>query len=1480
MWNIGRVGRLAAVLAGLAAAAGAQEGVSLVALAPENLFAGGTGSITVTSLDSADRTPVDVAVTVWMETTDGSATYPLAGGHTGPQGRFFQNFPTPDVAPGSYRLKVQGPAGSAVLQSPVTVRSLPVLFVETDKPIYRPGQAIQGRVLLLNNQLLPGEGAVEITIADAKGIKMFRQELDTNAFGVAPFNLPLATELNFGTWKLTARSGVAKTVVDVRVEKYVLPKFDLQINTGQDYFLVNDPVEGAVSAFYFFGKPIAGTAEIRASRYVGVWEEYANYTGALEDGLLAFEFPAVNYVSGTPGNGGAGNLLIEITVTDTSGHAEKYSEFFRIPQADLHLQVIPLAPRMTPSTAFDVAVAAQTPDGATAECSGTLSVAFATLTSSDDYGNYYEWLPAETQAFSTTGGLARITLTAPDKVVKALITAAASSGGQQVSAQATLFGMYSPTSNFIRLTRSSSEPVTAGDMISFEVLASQAVTVYYDVFAAGRTVFSGYTPGTTISFRTTPAMAPSAKVVAYVINPDNEVSADAAPFDVQLSGTGLDAWFGAEQVLPGDPVQVGVQAGTEAMVGVSIVDESVYALNQGRLNLREVFAELEAAYMEPQQETHPSGAYDILTGAGLCVMSSADIAVPQSPERWWDMYSWEGAIDWEAGEGEAPAGGGEGENGGLAEVTRVRQFFPETWVWMPELLTDGGGNAVLDLTAPDSITTWKLHAVSTSQQGVGIAESELVVFQEFFGEPDLPYAVTRGETFPVRVQIYNYLDTPQNVQVELAAAEWFELLEASSKTVSVEANSVALASFLIQPKELGSQIVEVTLRSPQRADAVRKPLLVEAEGTRREWVQNGTIEAGQTAVVSRDLPAEMVADSGKILLNLTPSIAAQCINGLDNLLGMPYGCGEQNMIFTAPDIEVLKYLDATEQAAPEVRAKAESYITTGYQRELTYQRSDGSFSAFGDQDDSGSLWLTAFVLKVFSGARELIAIDEGVLAQAAGWVQARQNVDGSWEPFGFLYHEDLVGGNSGVFPLTAYVALAMHAYNPASPGLTQAANYLGGHLAEAEGNPYALAIGALALKRLNHSAAPTALSQLLELAQSDENGIHWTPFDIETTSYAVLALIEAGNFGPVNDAVAWLAAQRNSLGGYTSTQDTVMAIEALLAAAVGQNRDMDLTVTVREAASVPYEGEKEGAVLAQFDVNADNFDVLQQVELAAGGPLEISAEGQGRVNFQVVRKFNVLLPEQPPSDEVGLEITYSADHVAVDDLVDVNVSITYHGFPLAEGEPDAEVTAPPQTSGMMLLDVGVPTGFAPVTESLDALKEARLISRFEVAGRKVILYILDMTAGQTVDLVYQIKARFPVRALTPDSYAYRYYEPSARDEVKGHEITIELDGNPHGIQDIHSADEDGDNAISLSELLRLIQFFNSGEYHCQAGTEDGFNPGAGSKACVPHAADYRPQDWSLSLSELLRLIQFFNMGGYRACPEDGTEDGYCPVWTR
>jgi hypothetical protein len=100
------------------------------------------------------------------------------------------------------------------------------------------------------------------------------------------------------------------------------------------------------------------------------------------------------------------------------------------------------------------------------------------------------------------------------------------------------------------------------------------------------------------------------------------------------------------------------------------------------------------------------------------------------------------------------------------------------------------------------------------------------------------------------------------------------------------------------------------------------------------------------------------------------------------------------------------------------------------------------------------------------------------------------------------------------------------------------------------------------------------------------------------------------------------------------------------------------------------------------------------------------------------------------------------------------------------------------------------------------------------------------------------------------------------------------EGDSEGEGPMQSADQNGDQRIDLTEALRVVQLFNAGHFQCGEETEDGFQLGEGNIECTAHSSDYAPQDWVISLSELLRLIQFYNIGVYYPCP-DASEDNFC-----
>ncbi len=474
----------------------------------------------------------------------------------------------------------------------------------------------------------------------------------------------------------------------------------------------------------------------------------------------------------------------------------------------------------------------------------------------------------------------------------------------------------------------------------------------------------------------------------------------------------------------------------------------------------------------------------------------------------------------------------------------------------------------------------------------------------------------------------------------------------------------------------------------------------------------------------------------------------------------------------APNVYVTKYLKASGQLKPEIMAKAEKLMLTGYQRQLTYRRTDNSFSAFGQSDKIGSLWLSAFVLKCFSEAKGLIYIDQDVLDQTKAWILSKQNSDGSFDSVGFVHHQEMLGGLRGKTALTAYVAIALKMSGDTS-GANKAVAYLEKQLAGTD-DPYTIAILTYALELAGSSQSVAAYEKLLKLAKQNENGLYWgsdeklpveptgvqpgfkmmpqnrpSTSSIETTAYATLALIKHGDNLNASRAAKWLVSKRNAFGGYGSTQDTVMTLQALTEYSTGSRSDANLTVTVKSSAGVKT-----------LTINSQNFDVLQIVELPVGDSVQISTQGNGEAIGQIVRRFNlpaVMIQSKPA---LTIDVKYDSTDVSVNDEVLVSVNLDFN--PVQNME-----------AGMTVLDIAVPTGFAAVRESIEQMTKSQpKIKRFDISGRKIIFYLENLQPGDQVSFNFRIKALYPVKAKGVTSQAYSYYQPEINAQSLSQDITV------------------------------------------------------------------------------------------------------------
>lgn len=1355
---------------------------SYIAVAPKTMHAGENASVTFTLLGDEGELTKD---TVEISLTNEGKEIVTAERQINGKGQIEFEIPA-ILAEGNYELRIAGSHFND--KTTVRVEKSLLVFLETDKPIYKPGQTIHIRAITLKSDLRPLNEIVTIEILDAKGIKVYRKVVETDEYGMATFDLPLSDEPNLGVWKINASAAESETQLDVKVEEYVLPKYEVSVVSPKEWYLVNEPIESIIKAEYSFGKPVKGELEIMATRYVGQWEEYATLSKSI-NGEVEFEIPAVEYVAGVPEARGMGNVMLDITVREEStGYEETTTRMFTVSENPLSIQIIPEGTVFKPSLPFDFLIVTETPDNQPIDAEVQVELRYI--------DKDFEEIKTETMTIDTENGKSILSIMPPEDATALQIDAfelSPISSRQPAQASKALEAGYSPSGNFIHVEQVSDGIPQVGQEMVFRVHSTkETANFYYEIVSRDQVVFTDFTKENEIVFATSPQMAPSAKLLVYQILPNSEVAADYIPFSVSASYPHeVEATFSTEQAKPGDEIEIAIQAQSKSKVGIVAVDKSVFILAENRLNLQQVFAELERLYMEPQAELHEvtlygdillRGANEFFDDAGLVVMSN-NVDIPEGKEYESPWGDWDHDVEFMAMEegmamdkGVPPpmpvAAQGMGHDGsgeGLAEVERVRQYFPETWLWQ-EVITDSNGKATVGVEVPDTITTWMLRAVALSKEhGLGIDEAQLVTFQPFFLKIDLPYSSIRGEEFPVSVAIYNYLDETQEVFVEIDDTGWFDLMDDAEKSVKIGANDIGGVEFMISPRKIGVQEIKITARSTEAADAAIKTVIVEPEGVARENIENLTLSGGTSQVVDTSIPFISVDDSGRAYVAVTSSFLTQTIDGLEGLLQMPFGCGEQNMIVFAPDVFITKYLQESGQLKPEIMAKAEKLMITGYQRELTYRHRDGSFSAFGEDDESGSLWLTAFVLKSFAQAKDLMYIDDTILEEAANWIISHQKANGSFEAVGFLHHQEMLGGLQGKDALTAYVTIALMEAGETTAA-ADAVDYLEIQLDDMN-DAYTVAITAYALELAGSNLANDAYNKLMELAEEDENGLHWggdimpileddedsgwrgmpqiQSAVVETTAYATLALNEHEDAFNASRAAKWLVSQRNAYGGYGSTQDTVVSLQALTEFSSDAKADVNLEVTVSA-------GEEEYAL----NITQENFDVLQIVEVPVNADVTIDVEGEGEAIGQVVTRYNLPDVDEVVEPMLTVDVQYDATEVDVNDIVTVSAEVAFN--------PPVEMEA-----GMVVVDISVPTGFVPLTDTIAAVVEKdKNMKRYEIAGRKVIFYIENLFPGDEVSFSFDVQAQYPVKAKGTTSEVYSYYKPEINGESLSEGIIV------------------------------------------------------------------------------------------------------------
>uniref|UniRef100_A0A8U8BVX3 Uncharacterized protein n=1 Tax=Geospiza parvula TaxID=87175 RepID=A0A8U8BVX3_GEOPR len=1173
-----------------------------------------------------------------------------------------------------------------------------LVFIQTDKPIYKPGQTVLFRIVSLDEEFRP------VNEMDPKKNRLYQWTNAELEMGFIQLFFNLTSEPIQGTYTVVAQKASGKKVQhSFSVEEYVLPKFEVTVKMPKVISILDEELKVTVCGLYTFGKPVPGLVNFRVCRN---YENAAMSCYGEESRAVCEEFSGQTDIYG---------CISEVVKTKLfqlkrRGYENKLRVEAKIKEEDTGVELT--------GTSFS-------------EITATISRVIFEL--SDTY--YKRGVPFFGQDlcmyFLLFQAVHKNNIFCYDRN-----WVFPSYGDHYLQ----LKRFYSPSNSFLKI-EPKSKPLSCGSTTDIWVHYILTPAAIGEILTALREsflhlkflpLFCMLDNGVfSLQLSVQADIAPVAQVLVYTTVSSKEVIADSAKFYTELCfNNKVDLSFSPSEGLPSSDAHLQFQASPNSLCAVRAVDKSVLL-------------------MKPEADLSPT--------------SVSSWSVEQVRESPWNCVTVEPIV--QDGITYVPVMGANEE-----DAYSILRVYSE-------------GKADLEVTIPDTITEWKANAFCTSADtGFGLSPTvSLRAFQPFFVELTMPYSVVRGESFTLKATVFNYLPACIRVSVTLAQSTNFlaTLVEKEEESHCLCENGRKTVAWLVTPKSLGQVEFSVTTEALQnqqpcgnyivetpekgRKDTVIRQLLVEVRGCLGLVSFSGVPVKEEFSLL---LPENVVQDSGRAYFSVLGDIMGTAMQNLHQLLQMPFGCGEQNMVLFAPNIYVLDYLNKTGQLSEEIKSKATGYLVSGYQRQLNYKHQDGSYSTFGQRyGQPGNTWLTAFVLKSFAQARHHIFIEEKHIQDALHWLSYKQKENGCFQSSGTLLNNAMKGGVDNEATLTAYITIALLEIPlPVTHSVVRNALFcLETAAKQKENHVYTKALLAYAFALAGNRDQRKALLDSLEKEAVRKDGsVHWQrpgkepeadlPFhryrapsaEVEMTAYVLLAQLTSQP-APAQEELAsasliakWISSQQNPNGGFSSTQDTVVALQALSL--------YGAATYAKSGAASKVALQSGGDFQQDFQVDPSNRLLLQRVPLPqVPGEYGVEVSGEGCVYLQTSLRYNV----QPTQEEAPFMLHVHTVPEACGDstahkVFDIAINVSY--------------TGERNVSNMVIVDVKMLSGFVPLKSSVRKLEAHPVIERTELNTNHVLLY-LEKLGRDTLSFSFTVERDIPVRGLKPAQVkVYDYYE--------------------------------------------------------------------------------------------------------------------------
>ncbi|XP_029707111.1 complement C3-like isoform X2 [Takifugu rubripes] len=1238
------------------------------------------------------------------------------------------------------------------------------LFIQIAKNMYTPESRVHFRIFAMmpDFSYRANPNPLHIEIVNSEG------HFPVNSIVLEPpgmyqGDIRIPENASPGLWNIKAtysNNPRLSCSAEFEVKEYVVPSLSIQLTPESMFFYEDeDKITVNINARYLFGEEVDGVAFVLFGiQHVGQKKPIPSSLQRVSivrgKGAAVLQRRKITEAFG-PLTGYS--MYVKVTVLTESGGDMVVSEFngIKIVKSPYTINLDKATKNFKPGIPYDLEFQVLNLDGTPAKLVVVSVEPGSMLVRTGDNG--FAKLPINTEE------------NAPKLTITIKTSHDALAPDKQATATFEVLPYSSPTKTYIHIVANTAD-LKLGDNLGVHCFLKRQeyapAMITYLILSKGRLVKHSrrqlnYQMVISENILVTKEMMPSFTIIVYYHTSNNEVVSDSVRVDIkdtcigslQLEKLRVDPSHEPRKSLP-----VKITGTPGATVGLVVIHKDVYT-DKWRLTQKKIWDEVK----KKDRYCPLGGEYNsmrVFYEAGLLFESNIGSTPYRQDLRCPSCNRKKRSDDI-----------GDNMNSSMdVEDIVSRSIFPKSWMWLSVVLPPCPGNdpycKTTSKTIPnplkDSITNWEITGISLSRtHGICVADPlEVIVRKDFFIDLKAPYSAIAGEQLEIKAVLHNY--TPDHITVLVHLFEEENVCSAAygRRTYQQEVIVGAMSSrsvslvFIFTKEGLSNIHVKAAVKDSFLNDGVMKMIYVVPWGELVKHTMTVTLDPArkgvdgrQTEVLQSQIPAHAMLPSTPaatvVYITGMASIQAENVISGDNmsyLLIQPLGNGETNIIPLTMTVIATTYLDKTnqwEKVGFNKRSEALGYINDGYSNQLVNRKSDGSFSL--NQNKPSSTWLTAFVVKVFTMASSLVSVQSRIICDAVKFLNLQQQPDGQFREVGRLTNrempDDVFGADSDA-SMTSFCLIALQESRPLCAfsinslrrSIYKAVGYLERRLPGLS-NPYAVAMASYALaneNRLNKETLKRFASPGLD---------HWPVskgliYQLEATSYALLALVRAGAFAEAQPVVSWLKEQKRIRGAYLSTQANLMVYQAVAEYFTRvkegeknvQNLDVDILLPDR-------------LTPARFSFNRQNFHLTRSSKInSINRPVRVTATGKGQGVLKMVSLYYTS-PKQMERNcqKFNLSVQLIPQSVREDEKVyKLRIDVLYLS-------KDQEAT-------MSVLDIGLLTGFTVDTNDLDSLSKGRgrTISNYET-GRvlsdrgSLIIYLDKVSHTQPVEISFRIR---------------------------------------------------------------------------------------------------------------------------------------------